>query len=405
MKLYESEGKGLFVRFGIKVPQGKVVASVEEAAGLTKRYGSVMAKAQVLWGRRAKQHGVIPCEDEDQLAAAIKSLLGTEMFGETIERVLVEQKLDVVQEMYLGVTCTGASPVVIVSGRGGIDVEEASHEAPEGVFVEHVNILRGLEVGKAEDLMRRAGLGDTGRDAADVLLKLYQMFTECDATLAEINPLLRTGDGEWVAADAKVEIDDDSLFRQGSLGLPERLSSGRTPTRLEHLALENDQRDTRGSAGRMFYELDGNIVVLASGGGTSVEALDDLCLQGGKPAVFTEYSGNPTPEKVKGLTKIALMYPGRIDAIWVVGGRANFTDIYDTLINGIMAGIRETPGFDRTIPIILRRAGPRDEEAFAALHKLRQEEGYNLFLRGMATSVADSARMVIHQANKHRETQ
>ena len=405
MKLYESEGKGLFERFGIKVPQGKVVASVEEATGLTKRYGSVMAKAQVLWGRRAKQHGVIPCEDEDQLATAIKSLLGTEMFGETIERVLVEQKRGVVQEMYLGVTYTGASPVVIVSGHGGIDVEEASHEAPEGVFVEHVNILRGLEVDKAEDLMRRVGLGDTGRGAADVLLKLYRMFTECDATLAEINPLLGTGGGEWVAADAKVEIDDDALFRQGSLGLPERLSSGRTPTHLERLALENDRRDTRGSAGRMFHELDGNIVVLASGGGTSVEALDDLCLLGGKPAVFTEYSGNPSPEKVKGLTRIALMYPGGIDAIWVVGGRANFTDIYDTLINGIMAGIRETPGFDRTIPIIIRRAGPRDEEAFAALHKLRQEEGYNLFLRGMATSVADSARMVIHQANKHRETQ
>jgi succinyl-CoA synthetase beta subunit len=401
MKLYEFEGKRLFGRAGIPIPQGKVVAAAEEAAGLTKQYGSVMAKAQVLWGRRARERGVIPCENEEQLAAAVRSLVGREMFGEKIEMVLVEQKLDVAQEAYLAVTYAGASLAVIASGRGGIDVEEASHGAPEGVFVEQANILRGLEAEKAEDLTRRAGLGN---GAADVLLKLYRMFIECDATLAEINPLVKTRAGDWVAVDAKVEIDEDALFRQKGMGLPERLSSGRMPTCLERLALENDQRDSRGSAGRMFYELDGNIVVLASGGGTSVEALDDLCLLGGKPAIFTEYSGNPTPEKVKGLTTIALMYPGKIDAIWVVGGRANFTDIYDTLINGIMAGIRETPDFDKSIPIIIRRAGPRDEEAFAALHKLREEEGYNFLLRGMATSVADSARMVIHQANKHRES-
>ena len=96
------------------------------------------------------------------------------------------------------------------------------------------------------------------------------------------------------------------------------------------------------------------------------------------------------------------MYPRPIHAIWVIGGRANFTDIYETLINGIMGAIRETPDFDKTIPILIRRAGPRDEETFAALHKMRIEEGYTFFLRGMATSVADSARMVIHQAKKHR---
>ena len=128
--------------------------------------------------------------------------------------------------------------------------------------------------------------------------------------------------------------------------------------------------------------------VLASGGGTSVEALDDLCILGGKPAVFTEYSGNPTAEKVKGLTKIALMHPGPIHAIWVIGGRANFTDIYETLIGGIMGGIRAAPNFDKTIPILIRRAGPRDEEAFAQLNKIQNQEGYRFFLRGMATSVA-----------------
>ncbi len=313
--------------------------------------------------------------------------------------MLVEKKLDVAQEVYAAVTYVGATPTVIVSGRGGIDVEAACQEAQQGVWTQPVNVLRGLQPAKAVELADRAGL-DGG---ANVLLRLYRMFVDYDATLAEINPLVRTRDGQWIAADAKVEIDEDAMFRQSELNLPERLGSGRTPTRLEQLALENDRSDTRGAAGRMFYELDGDIVVLASGGGTSVEALDSLCILGGKPAIFTEYSGNPTPEKVKGLTKIALMHPGPIHAIWVVGGRANFTDIYETLIGGIMGGIRETAGFDKTIPILVRRAGPRDEEAFAQLNKIQAEEGYHLFLRGMATSVADSARMVIHQAKKHRE--
>jgi succinyl-CoA synthetase beta subunit len=399
MKLYEFEGKKLFDRVGIKTPPGKVVASPDEAGGLTKQFGPVMAKAQVLRGKRGKEHAIIACENDDQAAAAVRSLLGRKLSDETVEKVLVEQKLDIAQEVYASVTYTGPTPAVVLSASGGIDVEKACHESQDNVLVEPVNILRGLSPEQATDLARRAGL-DGG--IADVLVKLYRLFAETDATLAEINPLVRTRAGEWIAADSKIEIDDDAMYRQTTLNLPDRLTSGRAPTRLEQLALDNDRRDTRGAAGRMFYELDGDIIVLASGGGTSVEALDDLCLLGGRPAIFTEYSGNPTPEKVKGLTKIALLYPRPIHAIWVIGGRANFTDIYETLINGIMGAIRETPDFDKSIPIIIRRAGPRDEETFAALHKMRIDGGYTFFLRGMATSVADSARMVIHQAEKHR---
>jgi succinyl-CoA synthetase beta subunit len=399
MKLYEFEGKRLFQRAGIPIPPGKVVTSADEARGMATQYGDVMVKAQVLWGRRGKANAVIPCANEEQAADAIQSLIGRKLFGETVQQVLVEKKLDVAQEVYAAVTYVGASPTVIVSARGGIDVEAATQATQQGACTQPVNVLRGLQPAAAVELADRAGL-DGG---ANVLLRLYRMFVDYDATLAEINPLVRTRDGQWIAADAKVEIDEDAMFRQTELNLPERLGSGRTPTRLEQLALENDRSDTRGSAGRMFYELDGDIVVLASGGGTSVEALDALCILGGKPAIFTEYSGNPTPEKVKGLTKIALQHPGPIHAIWVVGGRANFTDIYETLIGGIMGGIRETPSFDKTVPILIRRAGPRDEEAFAQLNKIQAQEGYHLFLRGMATSVADSARMAIHQAKKHRE--
>lgn len=403
MKLYEFEGKKLFEQAGIPIPPGRVVSSAEEARGLVDEMGSVMAKAQVLWGRRGKQNAIISCDTEEHLADTLGTMIGRTLFSDTINQVLVEKKLDIAQEVYLAMTYVGASPTMIVSSQGGMDVEKAAHESQEGVWAEPIDIIHGLPPDQAADLAHRAELDAHCLPPTDIMLKLYKLFVESDATLAEINPLVRTHSGEWIAADAKVEIDEDAMFRQEQLNLPERLSSGRTPTRLEQLALDNDRSDTRGAAGRMFYELDGDILVLASGGGTSVEALDNLCILGGKPAVFTEYSGNPTPEKVNGLTKIALMHPGPIHAIWVVGGRANFTDIYETLIGGIMGGIRETPDFDKTIPILIRRAGPRDEEAFAQLNKIQNQEGYRLFLRGMATSVADSARMVLSQAKKHRE--
>ena len=402
MKLYEHEGKRLFAQAGLRIPKGTVVTSIEEARGLVEEYGEVVAKAQTLWGKRKKRNAIAFCATQEELDAALASLLGRELGDEVIEKVLVEERLPIAVEGYLSVTYSGRRPTVIVSRHGGVDIEEVSRERPEDVVVHPVNILKGLTFETAESLIRRAGFGNGVEVLAKTLLQLYQMFYSCDALLAEINPLIGTPEGEWYAADAKVEIDDEALYRQERLDLPDRLASGREPTELEAAALANDRMDTRGAAGRMLHELpDGNIVVLASGGGTSVEALDDLVLLGGKPAVFTEYSGNPTGEKVKGLTKIALRYPGPIDALWCVGGRANFTDIHETLVDGVMAGIRETEGFDKTIPIIVRRAGPRDEEAFDALHQLRQEEGYNLFLRGMATSVVDSARMVVRQAEKH----
>ena len=343
MKLYEFEGKMLLERAGINIPHGKVVASVEEASDLMNKFGPLMVKAQVLWGRRAKAHGVVACENKEQAAAAIKSLLGREMFGETVEKVLVEEKLDVAQEAYVSVTYKGASPVLIISTRGGIDVEEACHESLFDVCIEPVDIHLGFSDEKAKELVLKAGF-DGVDGVADVLLKLYRMFVDCDATLAEINPLdpdeprgmgrrrRQGGDRRRRAVQAEEPESAGKAQFRADANPPGTARPGKRPA-----------RHARHRRGGCSMNSTGNIVVLASGGGTSVEALDDLCLLGGKPAVFTEYSGNPTPEKVKGLTKIALKYPGQIDAIWVIGGRANFTDIYDTLISGIMGGIRETP--------------------------------------------------------------
>lgn len=401
MRLYEFEGKSLLESAGIAVPKGAVIDSPSKVSETPARSSPTVVKAQVLWGKRSKAGGILSCADEKAAAEAVSKELGLKIHGEVVKRVLVEERLDTARECYIGVTYRDRAPCVIACSEGGVDIEEVRNIHPERVVVQPASVVRGLSKQMATDILTRAGFGEDVDAVAPILLKVYDFFISNDAILVEINPLIKTKDGKWYAADAKIEIDDEAAYRS-RIPLPERLGSGKEPTRLEVMARENDLLDSRGAAGRMFYEIEGgNIIIIAAGGGTSMEALDDLYSLGGRPAVFTEHSGNPTGEKVAGLVKIALMYPGEIDAIWVIGGRANFTDIYETLVNGVLAGIRETPNFDKSIPIIVRRAGPRDEEAYAALRKAREEEGYNIFLRGMATSIADSARMVMYQANKH----
>ena len=401
MRLYEYEGKQLFKVAGLPVPSGVVIDDPSQVHETPASSVPSMVKAQVLWGKRGKAGGILSCADAEAAAKAVEQVLKMKLRGERVKRVLVEERLDIARECYLGITYQDRKPCVIACSEGGVDIEEVKMIRPEKVVAEPVSIIHGFSYESALAILQRAGFEDDSEAVAPILVKLYDFFVSNDALLVEVNPLIKTKSGQWFAADAKVEIDDEAGYRL-KINLPERLGSGKEPTRLEVLARENDLIDTRGAAGRMFYEIEGgSVVIIAAGGGTSMEALDDLYSLGGRPAIFTEHSGNPTGEKVKGLVKIALMYPGDVDAIWVIGGRANFTDIYETVVNGVLAGIRDTETFDKTTPIIIRRAGPRDEEAYAALRKAREDEGYNIFIRGMATSIADSARMVIYQANKH----
>ncbi len=404
MRLYEYEGKTLFRKAGIRVPKGRLVEMDTPLDELESGEWPKVVKAQVLKGGRGKAGAVLFAEDGKELESAVHSLLGSTIFQEKVERALVEEKIAIEREYYLSITYQGDLPAVIFSPRGGMNVEDLSRNEPGAVIMEPVDIHTGLESRQAHKILARAGVKGDVEELTDIMLKLYKCFVANDALLAEINPLALSAEGRLIAVDSKMELDDEALYRQTTLTLPERRDYSRKTTPLEILALQNDQTDTRGAAGRMFYEIpDGDIVVLASGGGTSSEALDSLYLHGGRPAIFTEYSGNPTAEKVKGLTRVALAHPDRINGVWVVGGRANFTDIYETLVNGIMEGIRETGEFDKRIPIVIRRAGLRDMEAFNSLRLIRRNEKYNIFLRGMETSIHDAAQLLIHHVNNYKK--
>ncbi|MCE5249425.1 acetate--CoA ligase family protein [bacterium] len=404
MRLYEYEGKILFRKAGIRVPEGRVVDRDTDLGSLEEGSWPKAVKAQILKGGRGKGGGIAFPKNGKELREAVNSLLGVTFHNEEVSRVLVEDFVSIEKEYYLSITYRCDLPVVIFSQRGGMDVEELSRKEPASVIMEPIDIHAGLKSKQAYKILARAGVRGDVEELADMMLKLFKCFYTNDALLAEINPLVLTKRGLLYAVDSKMEIDDEALYRQTALKLPERRDFSRKTTQIEMLALKNDQMDTRGAAGRMFYEIPGgDIVVLASGGGTSSEALDSIYLYGGRPAIFTEYSGNPTSEKVRGLTKIALSYPGEINGIWIVGGRANFTDIYETLVNGIMNGIRETEGFDKRIPIVVRRAGLRDMEAFSTLRMIRRNEKYNIFLRGMETSIGDSAQLLIHHVNNYKK--
>jgi len=405
MRLFEYEGKELLKKAGIRVPEGRIVDGVSDLKTLDNRLWPKMVKSQVLRGGRGKAGLIQTVHDSSELKKAVKTLLGQEHENEEISTLLIERTVEIRQEYYLSIIYQNDSPALVFSTHGGVDVEELSCRKNSGVVVEQIDILNGLDTRQCHNVLSKARVHDSIDELTDLMLKLYKCFYNNDTLICEINPLVLTDEGLFVAVDAKVELDDEALYRQKTLKLPERRDFARKTTELEMLALKNDQMDTRGAAGRMFYEIPGgDIIVLASGGGTSSEALDSLYHHGGHPVVFTEYSGNPTAEKVKGLTKIALQYPGRINGIWVVGGRANFTDIYETLVHGILTGIRETKDFDKRIPIVIRRAGLRDMEAFSALKLIRKNENFNLFLRGMETSISDSAQLLLHHVKNYKKT-
>lgn len=380
MILYEYEGKDLLSKSGINVPQSKLVSGADEKIELKF---PVVLKAQVLSGKRADAGGILFAENGDEYKKQISELLGSVINKEKVEKVLVEEKIDIGKEFYVSISYNTETrgPVLSISQSGGTGIEERSVETFP------VNPLSHTE-GLPEVLDKQ------------VLEKLISLFFEQDCLLLEINPLIQTKSGEWMALDAKVKLDDFAKPRHKDWEFAPRSAPGHTPTRGEIEAKKIDEGDYRGTAGSSYFDLDGDIAVLSSGGGVSLTALDSLINYGGKPANFTEYSGNPPKEKVAKLTKVVLDKPG-IHGLWVIGTVvANFTDIYETL-TGFIEGLRETEkelGTKFDFPIVIRRGGPRVEEAYEMLKKVKD---FDLHLQGEETSIAQSAKSMAELAEKY----
>ena len=383
MILYEFEGKKLLSVAGIAVPRSQLINSKDEKISLKF---PVVLKAQVLSGKRADVGGILFAENEEEYHEGINKLLGAVINKEKVEQVLVEEKADIEKEYYISISYSTETrgPVLTISESGGTGIEE-----------------RGADNFPVNPLDYSEGLPDI--IDKEVLEKLVNLFFSQDCLLLEVNPLIKTKSGEWMALDAKVKLDDFAKPRHKDWDFSPRSAPGHNPTKGEIEAKKIDEGDYRGTAGSSYFDITGgDIAVLSSGGGVSLTALDSLINFGGKPANFTEYSGNPPKEKVAKLTKVVLDKPN-IHGLWVIGTVvANFTDIYATL-TGFVEGLKETEemlGTKFDFPIVIRRGGPRVEEAY---EMLKENTDFDFHLQGEETSIAQSAKTMAELAKAYAE--
>ncbi len=375
MNLYEFEGKELFASHGIAIPKGVVVRRGENFvdAYISLGVSEVVVKAQVLSGKRGKNSGIRFCSTSGEVASACEELFAMQVRGQYVAAVRIEEKVSIAEEHYLSITYNSISkqPILVYSKKGGVDIEDVSEE----------NITKiNLDI-------RKEVLSASGRDIP-FAQELWNCFLQEDTRQVEINPLVKTTDGKWIAADAKVALDDDAFYRHETWKNYEaRTMMGRLPTEREKevTAIDAGEDYYRGTAGK-YIEMDGDIAILFSGGGASIANMDALIKTGLKPANYTEYSGNPPREKVRDLAKIVLSKPG-LRGLWIAGGVANFTNIKETF-NGIVDALDE---MKPTYPIVVRRAGPSEKEGMEVMRECARRNNLNIKFFGKETSMSETA--------------
>lgn len=373
-RLVEVEAKRLFAAAGLPVPPGRAAASPEEAAAAAAEIGGPVAvKAQIAAGRRGKAGLIRFAAGPEGAAAEARALLGAEAAGRAVERVLVEKRLDIAAEHYLGVFSNPATrtPTVIFSRAGGVEVEAQAE--PPVTF--DVDLTEGFRSHMALGLLRRAGVSGMALPRlARLATGLFELYRRFDCRLAEINPVALTPDGP-VAADARIEIDDDALFRHPELGIERMGEVGeRAPTALERIAAKIDAGDHRGSAHFVQIDPDGAIAAARGavsigfdgiGTGASLAMMDELVPLGFYPRNFCDTSGNPTASKLYRITRVILAQPGIEGYVFV---SCLSSQQLDNTARGIVKAFKEIwadTGGRPTIPCALSFRGAWDETAIA----------------------------------------
>jgi citryl-CoA synthetase large subunit len=395
MKLYEYEGKQLLKEAGIKVPEGYLVKDGDEIRDVEK---GVYIKAQTMAGSRAKSGFVVASSSKDDASFKVKQMLQKKHKGETIKKLLIETKLQVKHEYYLSILYNTKTrkPTIIVSKEGGIEIENNKNKV-----IEEINFLEPFTIKQATSIANKAKVPQL----TPLIKQCYDLFLNKDMKLLEINPVIEveyksfTNEGsrkDLFAADAVIILDDDAFFRQNH-PFPQRIGTGREKTEREIAANKISNSDHKGIAGKTFIDLDGDIAILASGGGASITAVDALLSYNAKPANYTEYSGNPSAEKVEALTRLVLDIPN-LNGLFIVGAKANFTNIKET-IAAIVKVIKEK---QITYPIVIRRDGPYADEAKALVEEAKQE-GYNIEWYGQETPITVAAKRISEKVKEFKE--
>ncbi|MSU75130.1 MAG: hypothetical protein EXS55_01275 [Candidatus Magasanikbacteria bacterium] len=390
MNLYEFEGKKLFAKHGIATPKGAVVKRGDNFMDAYNSLGvtDVVVKAQVLSGKRGKNNGIKFCSSIQEVVMACAELFDMQIRGQYVSALLIEEKLNIAEEHYFSITydTNKKQPVIIYSSEGGMDIEDVAEEQIEKKFLD---VRQSVILSEAKNLGGQLDPSAVPQD--DIKNKLWSCFLAEDTRVVEINPLVKTTDGRWVAADAKVAIDDDAFYRHEEWKeLEPRTMMGRLPTDREIAAKKIDEGEAyyRGTAGK-YIELDGDIAMILNGGGASIANMDALAGAGLKPSNYTEYSGNPPREKVYQLAKVVLSKPG-LKGLWMCGVVANFTNIKETFM-GIVDALDEIkPAY----PIVVRRDGTESAEGFALLEECVKRNNLNIKMFKKETGMSETAQVL-----------
>jgi len=349
MRLHEYQAKDVFADAGVPTPPSALATTVDEVVEHAEEIGyPVAVKAQVHVGGRGKAGGIKLVENAEEAREAADAILGMDLKGYNVDKVLVEGAVDFKNELYVGITMDrgAGKPVAMVSTQGGVNIEEVAAENPEAIAREHIDPAFGMHPYQARKAVYDAGVPKAvARDVASVLTTLYDLWADTDASDAEINPLMITEDDEVIAADAVLNVDDDALFRHPDLA------------EMEDEAAEDDLEAKANEYGFDYVRLDGNVGIIGNGAGLVMTTLDLVDYYGGKPANFLDIGGGAKAERV-------------VNALDMVFSDDNVDAVVFNIFGGITRGDEVAKGINEALgqfdeipkPVVVRLAGTNATE-------------------------------------------
>ena len=366
MKIHEYQAKAILARYGVPVPQGEVVFNAADAAASARRLGgTVVVKAQIHAGGRGKGGGVKVVTGPEAAEQAAQKMIGMNLVtyqtgpqGQKVQRVLVEQGLQIKRELYLGLVLDRSTerPVLMVSPDGGVEIEKVAEQTPDRIFKEFIHPGIGLSTYQTRKLAFALGLeGSQVSQATKLMSAVYQAFMATDASLVEINPLIVTDEGNLLALDAKMNFDDNALYRHPDI------------KELRDLA-EEDPLEIEASKYNLNYiKLDGTIGCMVNGAGLAMATMDIIKLAGGEPANFLDVGGGANAEQIRNAFKILTSDKSvRAVLINIFGGILRC----DVLAEGVIAAVKE---LGVPVPIVIRMEGTNVEKG----KQMLKESGLN----------------------------
>ena len=353
MNLHEYQAKRLFAQYGVPIPSGKVASRADQAREIARELGGrVVVKSQVLTGGRGKAGGVRLAHNPDEAEAVAGQILGMDIKGHTVRKVLIDRAVDIRDEVYLAILIdrNRRVPMMMASASGGMDIEKVADETPERIFRVYIDPMIGLRSYQSTQVAAGMDLPlNLWHEFHKIALGLYEAFWAVDASLAEINPLVITGDGRLLAVDGKLSVDDNALYRHPNIGDMRDID--------EETAAERQARQN----GLSYIQLDGNIGCMVNGAGLAMATMDVIKLYGGEPANFLDIGGGATAESVTAALRIILADP-KVKAVLfnVFGGIVRG----DEVANGIIAALEQ---IQSQVPMVVRLLGTNAEEGLRIL--------------------------------------